>query len=1318
MNKKIFTLLASLLMLFLTASVVNAQVQWFYGADVVNLPEGQAKGAYHLKVAAFGAGGTVMPPAGWAPGANVLLALDKDGHLKFMNDAEIWRSYQDLREALWCITVKKPERLGQQPAYNFINKAYSTLFAVDSGNWIGTDFSPTAFTGTPLNPHTMQAQVRGSLEKLFIGEQFANWAFSRSYNTTPLEKAQPLRIELPDEPDYFMTIAYDNDATAWPTFTPWIPKLVKVHAKDLEKTSDFYQNHIVLFTITEAAPRVLTEDDFNTTLWTKEKGEFGRLIFDPDVKGEDIVNVLAQDLTAFASANNNVVIGAHNENYYLSFRTLEDEDEGKEATWVYVADSANIDNYYNDKNDLFPIIKDDGESDEDDDEIPAAYGTLKGSVQYDFRLVYFPSQDSVVVNVRGFQHIKDSYGNYPSIPADEGWALDMESYTSSDGLFNWEIRNYLIVHLQDLTKSLDERVLTISDHSKITTNTRIHFDINDCKLSDNRTTVPRNLYLIRDQLGRYLVMPLELGDYTPQWIEPRNNEDPMKTPSYHWLVYPNNEGADISSVNLTNREFDWIQIEFSNIYKTPEYFNGRWNELLHRSVPVEFYNVFGLYPSNPPYPVASLIGEVASGAKIYYSSAETADPYMNGTKGLKWNVAEGWHGSFLKVQDDQAAAAKVAAKLPLTQEERQKLYRTNEYLGYKYIDEDALNYFTYSFNHLHAYADDRYLGPLPNQTKDTLIYGVQDQNHFELKLPDSKIHPYKGEKYGIGWGDYLLDHPATKDIAKLERYFYHLKENNYWDFTNNNKYLVLSDENRRYVLIDELIATSRPLEKSAFYLRFTYQPEGKPEYYTLLERVRKSTALRMEDLMGFKIAQLLKVYDDSHGGSSGTTPLANDTIGIVALSIDDNTAYARAYPKVLRDMVSSFAVSNAFEPLYRRFNEGVYIPSGIDAGVDDGGERAIDDPRLVKIYRAFNEPKVDYLYEDAMSVNAREFYRWENPSKGINYLSLENIYDHEDWMDQNVGHWPHNFAFYLDTAYVNRGTGHIKPQYMIMVGPQFINEKGCFVCGEQIPLRKGLYGRYLINATDSARYGGHLLSTNWGGVRDDDYIWDVNWERLVFVPAIHIGDSLYILRCGLNYETLHTYGSGNIFRLDEYGVEYLHLATLIAEAKKPGSCIDIKRLDNNLHKDWVFSMRFYERYDYEHFLLESETTNRVTSGPNAGRMIAPMQGGWVKWQNHEMVISRGSYQDVIRDGEKWNTEPTTDDPVANDALTGNAVKVIAGDGIVTILNAAGKKVTISNVLGQTVAGSVLTSDNAAIAAPKGILVVAVEGENAVKAVVK
>ena len=1355
MNKKIFTLLASTLMLFFTAVGVNAQ-PWF-GPRIDYLPNGLGKGAYHIKVTHFGETRPAVNVAG-LPDVHYFLILDSVGKLEFVDETYFFRTGNQistnakrLREALWCVNIHDEEILGKPPTYNFINKEYNTLLAVDSGRWIGNNYyhsqfpnlwsttgsSPAAnpiiysqFTGNPLLGLTQDRL------KVYLNGEFANWRFSETYNTTPLQHAKPFLIEIPDEPGWFMTFASQyNDA--WTTIGyagigagEAQIELVKVHARDLEKGAHFYEYSLVRFELVEAAPRVLTAADFNSRFGTQTVGNSTTttLRFDEDVKGAGVTNVFAQGLRAYDVTD----ADAGTKWNYMYLRV----GSGTNATsnpYVYVADGDTEANYYSEQGLYYPIIK----------TTPVVTNsTAYAKGQNQFRMVYHPSYDSLIINVKAIDHIEygekwdgqwNGIGAYGPGKTNAYYNIDRPlqvpnaPYTFSNRDILWD----LTVRMQDLVTAEGKRVITVADYP---TNALISFGIGGCALSNNRTTVPRNLYLIRDQLGRYLVMPLEMGDFTPQWIEMRNNEDPMKTPSYQWLVYPQNEESAVSAVTLVNREFDWVRIEYSTIYSTPQLFNGRPSTIWGTPAGNEYNNVFGN----------------VSGSTIYYSARETDKPTMfnnshpNYAKAndRQWNVTEGWRGSFLKVQDDVAAAAKKAAKLPLTQDDLQKLYRTNEFLGYKYIAEDTLSYFTYSFNHLHAYATDRYLGPKPSQSADTILYGIQGMNHFELVLPDGRQDKHGTEKYGIGWVDNHLEHPSTKDIAPLERYYYHFKENNYWDFVFNNNFVVLA-QNRRYAFAPEITANILPRQKSAFYIRFMYQPPGKPEYYTLIDRIHRNNLDDVSFIMGEKIATKLKVYDYSHDANSShsypppVNAVAPDSVGILALAIDDNTAYSRAYPKVLRDMISAFAVSNETEPLYRRFNEGVYIPSGIDAGVDDGGERANDDPRLIKIYREWNEPRVDYLYEDAHSVNARDIYTKEG--RGINYLSWESIFEHNDKMDKDPNHFPHNFSFYLDTAYVNRGTGHIKPQYLIVVGPQFINRTGCYLCDEPLALRKGVYGRFLINATDSARgsvtwdyandrwnpnpssnpnqwYPDRPLTNTY--YRNADYIWDTQWDRLVFVPAIHIGDSLFLLKGGLDFEKLRDYGDKKIFLKDQYGEEYLSFANLVTEARKSNSLIQILPLGNNLHKDYVFSMRFYERYDYERFLLESETTNRISTGTKAGRMIAPMEGGWVKDQNGELVISRGSYSHVIRQAERFNTEPTTDDPVANDRIDASAVKVIAGDGIVTILNAAGKRVTISNILGQTVAGSVLSSDNATIAAPKGVLVVAVEGENAVKAVVK
>ena len=77
--------------------------------------------------------------------------------------------------------------------------------------------------------------------------------------------------------------------------------------------------------------------------------------------------------------------------------------------------------------------------------------------------------------------------------------------------------------------------------------------------------------------------------------------------------------------------------------------------------------------------------------------------------------------------------------------------------------------------------------------------------------------------------------------------------------------------------------------------------------------------------------------------------------------------------------------------------------------------------------------------------------------------------------------------------------------------------------------------------------------------------------------------------------------------------------------------------------------------------------------------------------------------------------PTANESVA-DAVEG--VKVVGGNGYVEIQGAAGKNVVVTNILGKVIANTVLTSDNQTINVPAGIVVVAVEGEEAAKAVVK
>ena len=105
-------------------------------------------------------------------------------------------------------------------------------------------------------------------------------------------------------------------------------------------------------------------------------------------------------------------------------------------------------------------------------------------------------------------------------------------------------------------------------------------------------------------------------------------------------------------------------------------------------------------------------------------------------------------------------------------------------------------------------------------------------------------------------------------------------------------------------------------------------------------------------------------------------------------------------------------------------------------------------------------------------------------------------------------------------------------------------------------------------------------------------------------------------------------------------------------------------------------------------------------------------GSYVYVINGNLVYGKSA-----KEAEAFVIEVTST-PTANEGIATSEVKVLAGNGNVTIAGAAGKKVVVSNILGQVVANTVVSSDNAVIAAPAGVVVVTVEGEAAVKAIVK
>ena len=251
-----------------------------------------------------------------------------------------------------------------------------------------------------------------------------------------------------------------------------------------------------------------------------------------------------------------------------------------------------------------------------------------------------------------------------------------------------------------------------------------------------------------------------------------------------------------------------------------------------------------------------------------------------------------------------------------------------------------------------------------------------------------------------------------------------------------------------------------------------------------------------------------------------------------------------------------------------------------------------------------------------------------------------------------------------------------------------------------------LAGRFMVNLTDSIEAGKDAMLHN------ADMFKYAGYDRLGFAEAIYRVEGekeyLYILKGGNTLESVQ----------EKYGV--------VAPATFADATVFDKKELNGKHADYVFSLRLINEDAEKDFLIESNDDKN----PNVA--IGSFTGAWVKVQNACPVLAKftttgsdhagdaGKMQELINNAQIFNIDENLDEvATGNDNInTASKVSVIAENGAVRVLNAAGKTVAVSNVLGQTVASVVVASDDAKIDVPAGVVIVAVEGETAVKAIVK
>ena len=390
---------------------------------------------------------------------------------------------------------------------------------------------------------------------------------------------------------------------------------------------------------------------------------------------------------------------------------------------------------------------------------------------------------------------------------------------------------------------------------------------------------------------------------------------------------------------------------------------------------------------------------------------------------------------------------------------------------------------------------------------------------------------------------------------------------------------------------------------------------------------------------------------------------------------------------------SAFAVKVMDAPLYRRFNN-----VELEGNVGD----APDTLRFYEKYRG------EYL-----QMEANENFIVD---KDVKYLGID------DASKSEVG-----LSFIVDTAWVNRGLGYIKPQYLISIDRDDIAGTKGQACTEEGPhfdhegnVTDAEHCVHATPATPAMNFGWYLVnfqdSTNTSTTVDKDaYKW-AGYTRAGFVKAIHYGDKLYVLRDQFK----------NIQKADinEALLEKIEAAnkTLVAKDEHP-YVID---LTGDNHKYVTWSMRYINPgTEDQSFLMESMKSEYRPDGTKE-QDIAPEYAAWLKMQNGCLVLSKpseSSFSNAKTGGDDaliFDVEFVENDEIAteNESINATEVSVVATDGGVYIKNAAGKNVVISTILGQIVANEVLTSDNATIAVPAGIVIVSVDGEEAVKVSVR
>ena len=1006
-----------------------------------------------------------------------------------------------------------------------------------------------------------------------------------------------------------------------------------------------------------STPIPISADDLNTLMWSVDsKDNYFALNMDPEVSKGKANHLTATGLQAVSAGS--------------SYVQLKAKDKKADDKQLYVVvDTA----YYEGTETSGQLLK-------YTYDVLNADNRLTGS--YKFKFTYNVKEDKLYVQVA---EVADKLVK-ASGQTDEQFAKDIKdnnnnSYWSNQGkTVTTRSDKYIYMAKLDGTNVLTLNTNETDGGTPTFASQNITVKTSADYSSLTLTTIPSGVYLIQykaggsyntEKVGSYVFA--NLAGYFG-WAAQARNQEFKHMPAAQWVVEKKGTSS-IAPISITNREFS------DDSYKTS-------------------YQI----PSD-----MQLFAVEGSANEVFYFNGNQKDTV-----------------SFIKVDEDLVKDAK---------------------LGYKYVSENEAKVQTYLFNYLHGLALDKYLN-VPSG-KDSIVRvdetGAKASFRLQVVVKDDKYGYGDGlvrNVYRItdGKGRYLTyDGTTKKYMMKTYPTDYFLKENNdiegkeYYTLVEANLRSSSMNQTQAQAWYPKAFAGKKTTDTGVKTFEAMYTPDGGFASYDgsgyLLPYAGASYAVTVPiyDKDGnVLVADNSKVdYYTYQANTEGKIVLAkvadsqwnSRAYASLKVSVDDNTLDLtqgslndkfNGYDEV---RTSAFAVAMDDSPLYRRFNN-----AALGENVNDGPDS------LTFVESVRNE----YLMDE-----------W-NPNLTTETVDYAGIWN----KDKAEG----KLAFRIDTAWLNRGLGNIKPQYLISVArddQEGVETVPCTEAGPHVDANGNIttdpskcvhaqhgragfaYGKYLVNFSDSAqafidreaKVNPYMFTTNSSA--------NSSYTRVGFVKAIHAGDSLFVLTNGFeNVEPAK-----------------LDTATIIANYKKAKLENFIVDLVGDKHKNVTWSFRYInpdkagavtEEGAENAFLFESNVygekdQNYRTVNGDADRAIAPTYAAaWLKMHNGCLVLTdiNSQFSSAKTNGDGaliFNVAQKDEEDMvtSNDNINNvEGVSVVAGNGTVTIQGAAGKSVVISNILGKVVAETVLTSDNATITVPAGIVAVAVDGEEAVKVVVK